>query len=284
MVQKFTIVRILLGSVLLVAAGLKIYGLSYSAVPQVGWFSQPRVQIATAEWELVLGLWLIYGIALRSLWSAASITFLIFGCISGYLGCVGVASCGCFGTLRVSPWYAFILDVAAVVSLAFCRPSFSIASHEECGQTVSTGLRQSLTSGLIWVTSVLLFLIGLSVVGAWYAGSTEAAIARLRGESLSVDEPYLDFGSGHPDDSLERILTVRNWTNSPVRLIGGTSDCSCTSHIDLPITIEPLSSATVRLRLRVPRSPQGQMTRTAFLWSDCMLQTRLVFRVGCRID
>ena len=49
-------VRCVVGVVLLAAAGLKLYGLGVSAVPRVGWFAQPWVQLAAAEWELALGL------------------------------------------------------------------------------------------------------------------------------------------------------------------------------------------------------------------------------------
>ena len=50
MPQRFTVVRTVIG-VLLLAAGLKLYGLSVSAIPRAGWFAQPWVQLATAEWE-----------------------------------------------------------------------------------------------------------------------------------------------------------------------------------------------------------------------------------------
>jgi hypothetical protein len=80
-----------LGGLLLAAAGLKLYGLSVSAIPRVGWFSQPWVQLAVVEWELILGLWLLSGSYPRGAWLAALGTFAAFAAVSGYLGWIGVA-------------------------------------------------------------------------------------------------------------------------------------------------------------------------------------------------
>ena len=91
MSRRSTIVRISLGVLLIAAAGLKLYGLGVSAIPRVGWFAQPWVQLAAAEWELVLGFWLVSGSAPRLSWMAAVLTFASFAAISGYLGWIGVA-------------------------------------------------------------------------------------------------------------------------------------------------------------------------------------------------
>src|SRR2546423_6451670 len=97
MLRRHVIVRTALGLLLLTAAGLKLYGLGVSAVPRVGWFAQPWVQLTAAEWEIVLGLWLLSGAYPLGAWVAALGKFVAFAGVSGYLGAVGVASCGCFG-------------------------------------------------------------------------------------------------------------------------------------------------------------------------------------------
>jgi hypothetical protein len=123
MSQRFTVVRIALGSLLLAAAGLKLYGLSVSAIPRVGWFSQPWVQLFAVEWEAMLGMWLLSGSYPRSAWLASLGTFAVFAAVSSYLGWIGVASCGCFGVIQASPWWAFGIDVAALTALVVCRPN-----------------------------------------------------------------------------------------------------------------------------------------------------------------
>src|SRR5260221_6888616 len=91
------VLRVALGLLLLTTAVLKLAGRHVSAVPQVGWFATPMVQLAAAEWELVLGVWLLSGWHAIGAWVAAPATFLTFAGGSGYPGWIGVASCGCFG-------------------------------------------------------------------------------------------------------------------------------------------------------------------------------------------
>jgi hypothetical protein len=62
----------------------------------------------------------------------------------------------------------------------------------------------------------------LSAIVAVVYGSPEAALAHLRGESLTVTEPYLDFGTGKPGEVIARHATVRNVTDHPIRIVGGT--------------------------------------------------------------
>jgi hypothetical protein len=264
-----------LGGLLLAAAGLKVYGLSVSAIPRVGWFSQPWVQLAAVEWELILGLWLLSGCYARGAWLAALGTFAAFAAVSGYLGWIGVVSCGCFGAIKASPWWAFGVDVAVIGLLLICRPR----SEEALPNPICHGVPE----GLKWVGGAAVLLIGLTVVATLLYDSPAAALARLRGETLTISDPYLDFGSGKAGDTLEAVSTVRNWSSRPVRLIGGTSDCSCTVLEDLPLTIEPGGSSHLRIELKVPVTARGQMTRTVFLQTDCAEQPTVSLRIGCRV-
>jgi hypothetical protein len=267
----FTIIRVLLGLVLLTAAALKLYGLNVTAVPRVGWFASPRVQVVAAEWELVLGLWLLSGVYQAGAWLAAVGTFLTFAGISGYLGLTGVVTCGCFGVVRASPWHAFGVDVAALVLLAFCRPPLRADSFRP-----PSGLA-AITAGTV---AILLVLTG---VGSLIYGSPAAALARLRGEVLTVSSDYVDFGSGSAQQVLEAFVEVQNWSDRPVHLIGGTSDCTCVTTSDLPLVIPPGEARHVEIRLTVPRSRPGAFTRTVELWTDHPKQREVQLRVGCRV-
>ena len=117
----------LVGLVLLAAAGLKLSGLEVSPYAQFGWLSTSWVQLAAIEWELVLGIWLISGLYARVGTYAGVFTFLTFGIVSCYLGIVGQASCGCFGTVEISPWIAFAVDVLAIGVLLIGYPRVIVA-------------------------------------------------------------------------------------------------------------------------------------------------------------
>ena len=103
---------------------MKLYGLNVTPFAQYGRLMSPTVQFAAVEWEIILGVWLLSGHNPVGAWFAALFTFLTFAGVSLHLGMIGQASCGCFGTLKASPWHAFTVDVMALVLLGIVRPDF----------------------------------------------------------------------------------------------------------------------------------------------------------------
>jgi hypothetical protein len=77
----------------------------------------------------------------------------------------------------------------------------------------------------------------------------------------------------------EAKVEVRNWTNQPVRVIGGTSDCSCVVIDDLPVTIAPGDGCVISIRIRPPEG-RGAFNRKAFLLTDHDDARRVVFRLA----
>lgn len=270
-VRAFAATRLLLGLLLLAAAGLKLYGLNVTALPRVGHLATPQVQVLTAEWELVLALWLLSGAWHAGAWLAATGTFLTFAGVSGYFGWTGVASCGCFGALRASPWTAFGVDLAALALLALTRPPL----HRGSLKVPSSAL-------LIPVSAAAVLVILTATVSAIY-GSPAAALARLRGDLLKASPDYVDFGTAASGEVVERSVEVWNWSDQTVKLVGGTSDCSCVTTADLPVTIPPGERRSVEVRLRIPQTKSGAFTRTAELWTDQPAAKTVWLRVGCRV-
>jgi len=234
MTWRGSVVRTAVGGLLETAAGLKLAGLAASAVPPVGWTAQPWVQAAAGGWELVLGAWLLGGAAPRAAWAAAVVTFLAFAGVSASLGLAGVADCGCLGAVPASPWLAFGIDAAALALLAVGRPR---ASDPAPASRPAFG-------GMLVGAAAVLVLLGAA--GSWVYGSPTAALARLRSDTLIVEPAYLDLGTMPAGERQEAPLTVSNWSDRPLRLIGGTSDCTCTTLSDLPVTIPPGGRAAGR--------------------------------------
>lgn len=266
----------MLGCLLLVAAGLKLYGLSVSAVPAVGWFAQPWVQLASAEWEIVLGVWLLSGAYPFGAWLAAVGTFLAFATISGYLGWDGVASCGCFGAIHASPWWAFGIDVITLALLSVSWPCLAAGEFYRPRVLVRTMT--------LWASVATLLFAVVVAAGSWYAGSPWAALSLLRGGPIAATPAHLDLGSGTVGTQLTSQVVLNNWSDRPIRVIGGTSDCSCVTHADLPVTIPPGESRPVTIVLRVPPSPAGRMTRVAELFTDYDQQPKIHLTLSCRVD
>jgi hypothetical protein len=123
----------------------------------------------------------------------------------------------------------------------------------------------------------------LTVAATLVYGSPSAALARLQGAPFHAPG-YVDFGTARPGDELEREVSVTNWTDAPLRLIGGTSDCSCITTANMPVTIGPGETAAVPVRLRVPGSASGVFTRRAEFWTDHDQKRAIRFAIGCRVE
>jgi hypothetical protein len=263
------------GLVLLAAAGLKLAGQAVSPFAQQGILTAPHLQALAVVWEILLGVWLMSGVYRPAAWLAAVGTFSLFALISGYLGWMGQANCGCFGVIRASPWAAFTIDVIALTLLLLARVNRS---------TVSPAPQEARGVGFAGLLVGAVLILTLLAVGAWLRyGSLEAALARLHGQSLYAPT-YVDFGSASAGQELVQDIILTNWTDAPIRVIGGTSDCSCVTTSSLPLTIPPGERRAVRVVLRPPGAVRGWLTRRAELWTDCERQPVVRLVVGCRVE
>jgi uncharacterized membrane protein YphA (DoxX/SURF4 family) len=268
-------VTALLGMLLLAAACLKLYGMSFSPVPSVGWMSLPSIQLVVVLAEILLGSCLLFGLAKPFTWLVSLITFSTFAVVSGYFGYIGQASCGCFGVIKASPWVVFTIDILAVLALLAIKPGQS--AWEEA-RTRHVFIRCSLILG----GSVFL-LSSVALGSSLKYGSVSAAIAKLRGEALGAPH-YVDFGSVKAGEPAHKQIEITNYTNKPIRLIGGTSDCSCVTTTSVPLTIPAGETATINIVLFVRSDSNGTFNRTAELWTDCDEHRTVQLHLGCQID
>jgi hypothetical protein len=269
--RAWTVVRVALGLLLVTAAALKLSGLNVTAIPRAGWFATPQVQVIAAEWELILGFWLLSGAYQVASAIAALVTFSLFAIISGYFGFIGVSHCGCFGSLRTSPWLVFVLDLVAVTAIVKWVPDISLQQ-----------VRMTQGSTTIFCGAASIFLGALAVTWIVY-GSPAAALAKLRGASLTVEPTYLDFGDGKQGEVLEATVTVHNWAAEPAQLIGGTSDCLCVMTRDLPITIPSMDSRTLYIAMTIPKGNTRSFTRYGQFLTDRSDQPVIQLSFGCRV-
>lgn len=76
---------------------------------------------------------------------------------------------------------------------------------------------------------------------------------------------------------------MTNQTNHPIRLIGGTTDCSCSVLGDLPVTIPPGEARSITITMRLPNAP-GSFNRKAQLTVDDQGFKKVGFRLTGRIS
>jgi hypothetical protein len=117
------IVRLVLGTLLVVTALLKMSGGSGEALRSALPFVSPRLYASGVMAEFILGVWLLSGLAPAWSWLCALGFFGLLAVLSFQLGVAGQASCGCLGKVPVSPWWAFAVDVTAIIAIGSSRPA-----------------------------------------------------------------------------------------------------------------------------------------------------------------
>ena len=121
--RGYHVVRIAVATLLLLASGLKCWQLLTEPTLRTSVLDDPRLLLFTVEFELFFGLWLLANVLPRPTWYLALGCFGLFTCVSLFKAVAGHATCGCFGVVKVNPWYTAALDVSLVVMLLHWRPS-----------------------------------------------------------------------------------------------------------------------------------------------------------------
>jgi hypothetical protein len=253
----FGLARVLLGLLLLCAAGLKAYALWSGTGEPDPFFFSPRTEMAVIETEAVLGLWLLSGIYSHVSRLVGILFFGLLASASLYLALTGQPSCGCFGRVSVNPWITFALDVGAA-GLLCLLPTPDASSNR------SSAWLQTLGRTGLKATAILI------VLGAFFVLAVDdpaAALARLRGDSITVEPAACDFGSGPA--GLERVLQVQvtNRTDRPIRIVGGSADCRCVTLHSLPIRLSRGETRAIDVKATFRGSP-GKFRHRFKLFTD----------------
>jgi len=196
-------------------------------------FVSPRVYAAGIWFEALLGLWLLSGIAPAWSWLCSTGFLSILAYLSARLGFLGQASCGCFGRIVVSPWWALAIDVACLAALFVWRP-----------RALWAGIR----AGLAATGVAAVIVAALLGIQSWRYGSLPATLAHMRGETNLVRPMVADVGVGRAGDTCQVHITLTNYGAHLARIVGGTNECACVATDDLPIDLPPGQSRSIVVR------------------------------------
>ena len=210
------------------------------------------LQVAAVQFELLLAVWLVFGRRQPAAWLTAVVTFLAFAGLNLRAGLLGQASCGCFGSIELRPWSALGVDVAVLVILLVGRPH---------------GIRSAVPVSALFLGGYGLAVLAWTVVAWSVSGSTAAAMASLRGQPLAATSRAVDFGAAAAGTEAVGRVTLRNLTGQPIRVIGGTSDCSCTAIHDLPLLVPANDTQSLAVYFRLPNE-LGAVSRLIWLYTD----------------
>jgi|WetSurMetagenome_2_1015567.scaffolds.fasta_scaffold09763_2 hypothetical protein len=145
-----SVVRRIVGLILLTAAALKVHQLATQPTLDTSLLDSRAVLTAWVLAEIGLGLWLWSGLLPRAGHGAAVGCFTLFSAVTFWKAVHGEASCGCFGVVEVNPWYTLILDLAVVVSLIVFRPAWRPAAVPlRWRLRLATTLLLTLTAGFV---------------------------------------------------------------------------------------------------------------------------------------
>ena len=111
--------RWLVGLLLLAAALLKAYQLLFDPSVVVASSGDRSLLFVQVVLEYGLALLVFSGLHWHRLRLIVLVLFSVFAVYSLCLAISGAASCGCFGPVKVSPWWTFLIDVGIVLGLAF---------------------------------------------------------------------------------------------------------------------------------------------------------------------
>jgi hypothetical protein len=267
----FLVVRHLLGFLLVASASLKLLESPSPAFAWPGILGSPRLSIGVAEAEALLGLWLLTGAQPRLLWLTALLSFFVLTIASLAMAVQGHPSCGCFGQrLGVSPWFAVAIDLSSLAALLLWRPR---TPRDPLKSVSLSRLRRLLYFS---IGSGALAAASLGVLAS-IMGSTTKALSELRGEHLLVEPSVTQLGEGRRGE--KRTFTVRIINNSsrPVRVVGGTTACSCVVTRQLPITIPSEGSQAIDVQVVFHGQP-GPFTNAFVFNTDDRDQPQIVAR------
>ncbi len=94
-----------------------------------------------------------------------------------------------------------------------------------------------------------------------------AALAKLRGETLTVSPANTQLCEGAAGEYRTFQIALRNYSNKAIKVVGGTTSCACIATQDLPITIPAGGSESIKVKIKYSGSP-GKFAHRFVLYSD----------------
>ena len=161
---RLRLVHRFLGVVLIAAGAVKLYDFATETKDES---AVSMVFMTFAEAELLGGLWLVAGLDPLKAHPWAVAAFGGFGAISLVQVLAGKCSCGCFGSLTVSPWFALVFDLAAIAALLMCHPFIDVEamSSDNPGRLIGLALVPLIIAIAGWQQSTLVTVAGTATVG-----------------------------------------------------------------------------------------------------------------------
>ena len=184
------------------AAGMKAWQLATVPVLGEGILHARWFNILVVEFELAFGLWLLFGFLPKLTRWATIALFTTFAGVSLYKVVSGEASCGCFGTATINPWWTMGLDMA-IAGMAFFLGRGHHVDHSRV-DLAELDKRRLAWAVIVWLfiiipTSLVMFSVrtnDLSELGTVFTGVDGKETILLEPEKWKKGEfpllPYIE--------------------------------------------------------------------------------------------
>ncbi len=195
--------------------------------------------------ELPAAAWLLSGRWRFGSWALALAAFATFSLVTFTQLGVGKTECGCFGAVKVPPYFTFVLDVCVTALLLRGRPDWQ-------GWPTLDG---TAGSAAILLGVMLAVVGGAASVATVRYGSVQAGIATAAGLPVTVANPTVHVGTVPPESDAAGELEVANLTDTEFQVALITTRCRCAEFHDLPRTVPPGSAERIGVTVRTPKTP-----------------------------
>ncbi len=201
-IAPYDVVRLLVAAILLAAAALKAHQLATEPTAETSLMTSRWFLTAVVEFELALGMSFLTNALPQSTRVVGAMCFGAFAVVALTKALQGEASCGCFGTVRVHPWYTFDLDLVVLISLLLTQPR-----QRKANEGVFSG--RLVRPSVVAIAWTALSAAWLGVVLATAPVNAEDGVTS--GDRVLLLEPQKWIGKRLP---IERYLEVEGDLNS----------------------------------------------------------------------
>lgn len=251
------------GLALLAAAGAKAHASATASTEPMGLeFLPSGLQVVLITFESGFGVWFLSGVAAnQSRFVAITLSAVLAG-VSAYKGATGEASCGCFGSVSISPWWSFSLSLAVLVTLLVSRlgrPSAPAGRAFLARHSWGRFVRVPPLAALV----ISMAGIGVSTLhGYWIAPHRGGVPAGLAG--LKVVQPTIDVGLLAEREVASAVFELINNGDSEYRIADVKTSCGCTvAELDRRV-LRPHETCRIEAKVKsdlVPRKRDASTSR-----------------------
>lgn len=265
--RGYELLRFALAALLMVAAALKAHQLATEPLDHRLWWTV----VVAGEWLLAVAL--LSGLYKKPVRAAALAALAIFAIVTFTLAQQGAASCGCFGTVQVSPWTTLFLDLGLLLALVLLRPAApgipgspgstrtpgppATAGRTASGQAPADRVAATTSSWRLGLSGA--FALAGAVALAGYASTYVAGSVNPDG-TLAGDEGHVQLEparwQGERFGLMEHIDIRHQLVRGAWTVMLFRHDCSsCTDHLDLLLSERQLRDPAAPRRLAVIELP-----------------------------